>query len=55
MNNLIDKYSLAGDKFMSEIHLRQPATGVGTAKFTSSACKLFKKKQIIQIFQAVGD
>ena len=31
MNNVINKYLLVGDKFMPEIHLRQP-------QFTYSAC-----------------
>ena len=36
MNNTINKLLLAGDKFMPEIHLRQPL-------FTYSACGLFTK------------
>ena len=32
------QFLLAGDKFMSEIHLRQP-------EFTYSACRLFTKKK----------
>ena len=31
MNNIINKFLLAGDKFMSEMHLRQP-------RFVYSAC-----------------
>ena len=31
MNKIIDKFLLAGDKFMSELHLRQPV-------FTDSGC-----------------
>ena len=34
MNNVINKFLLAGDKFMPEIHLRQP-------QFTYSACGPF--------------
>ena len=34
MNNIIIKFLLAGDKFMSEMHLRQP-------QFTYSACGPF--------------
>ena len=34
MNNLINKFLLAGDKFMPEIHLRQP-------QFTYSDCRPF--------------
>ena len=45
MNNTINKLSLAGDKFMPEIHLRQP-------KFTYSACGPFTKhEQRIQKFK----
>ena len=36
MNNTINKFLLAGDKFMPEIHLRQPG-------FTYSACGPFTK------------
>ena len=32
------QFLLAGDKFMPEIHLRQP-------EFTYSACRLFTKKK----------
>ena len=49
MNNTINKLLLAGDKFMSEIHLRQP-------QFTYSACGLFTKhEQRIQKFKETGD
>ena len=45
MNNTINKLLLAGDKFMPEIHLRQP-------KFTYSACGPFTKhEQRIQKFK----
>ena len=37
MNNIINKFSLAGDKFMSEMHLRQP-------RFKYNACVPFTKK-----------
>ena len=44
MNNVINKFLLAGDKFMPEIHLRQP-------RFTYSACGTFiKHEQRIQKF-----
>ena len=36
MNNTINKFLLAGDKFMPEMHLRQPG-------FTYSACGPFTK------------
>ena len=49
MNNTINKLLLAGDKFMPEIHLRQP-------QFTYSACGPFTKhKQKIQKFKETGD
>ena len=49
MNNIINKFLLAGDKFMPEMHLRQP-------QFTYSACGPFTKpKQRIQKFKETGD
>ena len=49
MNNIINKFLLAGDKFMPEMHLRQP-------QFTYSACGSFTKhKQRIQKFKETGD
>ena len=49
MNNIIKKFLLAGDKFMPEMHLRQP-------QFTYSACGQFTKhKQRIQKFKETGD
>ena len=36
MNNVINKFLLAGDKFMPEIHLRQP-------RFVYSACGPFTR------------
>ena len=49
MNNVINKFLLAGDKFMPEIHLRQP-------QFTYSACGPFTKhEQRIQKFKEIGD
>ena len=38
MNDIINKFLLAGDKFMSEMHLRQP-------RFTYSACGPFTKNK----------
>ena len=44
MNEIVNKFLLAGDKFMSEMHLKQPG-------FTYSACTPFtKNKEIIQKF-----
>ena len=38
MNDIINKFLLAGDKFMPEMHLRQPG-------FTYSACGPFTKNK----------
>ena len=49
MNNIINKLLLAGDKFMPEMHLRQP-------QFTYSACGPFiKHEQRIQKFKETSD
>ena len=49
MNNVINKFLLLGDKFMPEIHLRQP-------QFTYSACGPFTKhEQRIQKFKETCD
>ena len=49
MNQIVNKFLLAGDKFMPEMHLRQPG-------FTYSACGPFtKNKQRIQKFMETGD
>ena len=49
MNNIINKFLSSGDKFMPEMHLRQP-------QFTYSACRPFTKhKQRIQKFKETGD
>ena len=49
MNNVINKFLLARDKFMPEIYLRQP-------QFTYSACGPFTKhEQRIQTFKETGD
>ena len=48
MNNIINKFQLNGDKFMSELHLRQPG-------FTYSACGPFTKhRERIQMFRETG-
>ena len=48
-SNVINKFLLRGDKFMPEIHLRQP-------QFTYSACGPFTKhEQRIQKFKETGD
>ena len=49
MNNVINKCLLAGDKFMPEMHLRQP-------KFVYSACRPFTRhKERIKKFKQTGD
>ena len=49
MSNIINKFLLARDKFMHEMHLRQP-------QFTYSACGPFTKhKQRIQKCKETGD
>ena len=49
MNNVINKCLLAGDKFMPEIHLRQP-------QFVYSACGPFTRhKERIKKFKQTGD
>ena len=49
MNEIVNKFLLAGDKFMPEMHLKQPG-------FTYSACGSFtKKKKIIQKFKETED
>ena len=45
MNDIVNKFLLAGDKFMFEMHLRQP-------QFTYSSCEPFtKNKERIQKFK----
>ena len=49
MNNIINKFLLVGDKFMPEMHLRQP-------KFVCSACGPFNRhKERIKEFKRTGD
>ena len=49
MNEIVNKSLLAGDKFMPEMHLKQP-------EFTYSASGPFtKNKQRIQKFKETGD
>ena len=46
---MLNKFLLAGDKFMSEIHLREPG-------FAYSACGPFTKiKERIKKFKVTGD
>ena len=49
MNNVINKFLLAGDKFMHEMHLRQP-------QFVYSACgPSTRQKERIEEFKCTGD
>ena len=49
MNEIVNIFLLAGNKFMLEMHLRQPG-------FTYSACGSFtKNKERIQRFKETGD
>ena len=48
MNEILNKFLLDGDKFMPEIHLKQPGS-------TYSACRQFtKNKERIQKFKVTG-
>ena len=49
MNEIVNKFFLVGDKFMPEMHLKQP-------RFTYSTCGPFtKNKERIQKFKKTGD
>ena len=49
MNEIVSKVLLAGDKFVPEMHLKQPG-------FTYSACEPFtKNKEKIQKFKETGN
>ena len=49
MNEIVDKFLLAGDKFILEMHLKQPG-------FTYNACRRFtKNKEEIKKFKETGD
>ena len=49
MNQIVNKCLLAGDKFMPEMHLKQPG-------FTYSACgPFYRNKQRIQKFMQTAD
>ena len=49
MNEIVNKFLLSGDKFMPEMHLKQPG-------FTYRACGSFtKNKKRIQKFKETGD
>ena len=49
MDELVNNFLLPGDKFMAEMHLRQPG-------FTYSPCRTFtKNKERIEKFKRTGD
>ena len=49
MNKIVNKFLLAGDKFMPEVHLKQPS-------FTYTACDpLTKNKERIEKFVQTGN
>ena len=49
MNEIVNKFLLTGDKFITEMHLRQPG-------FTNSTCGSFtKNKERIQKFKGTGN
>ena len=49
MNEIVNKLLVAGDRFMLEMHLKQPG-------FTYSACRLFiKKKERFEKFMQTGN
>ena len=49
MDEIVNKFSLARDKFVREMHLRQP-------RFTYSGCEsLIKNRKRIQKFKETGD
>ena len=49
MNEIVNKFLLAGDRFMPEMHLNEPG-------YTYSACEPFtKNKERIQKFKETGD
>ena len=49
MNEIVNKFILSGDKFMPEMHLKQPG-------FTHSACGPFtKNKGRIETFMQTGN
>ena len=49
MNEIVNKFLLLGDKFMPELHLKQPG-------FTYSACgSLTRNKERIEMFMQTGN
>ena len=55
MNEIVNKFLLAADRFMSEMQLKQPAS-LNKSGFTYSTCGLFtKNKERIQKFEETED
>ena len=55
MNEIINKFLLVGDKFMPEIHLKQP-TLLNKSGFTYISCGPFtKNKKRIEKFMQTGN
>ena len=53
MNEIVNKFSLAGDKFMPEMYLRQPGftcSAYGHLQKTKKESKNLKKQEIHDIF-----
>ena len=48
MNEIVNKFLLVGDKFMPQMHLKQPG-------FTYSACGPFSRKKKIEKFMQTGN
>ena len=54
MNEIVNNFLLAGNKFMPDMHLKQP-TSLDKSGFTYSACGSFtKNKERIQKFMQTG-
>ena len=55
LNEMENKFLVAGDKFVLEMHLRQPGAFC-KIRYTYSACRPFtKSKEKIQKFKETGD
>ena len=55
MKKIVNKFLLAGDIFIPEMHLKQPAA-LGKLRFTYSTCGPFtKNKERIERFKETGD
>ena len=55
MNEIVNKFLLAGNKFMPKMHLRQPSE-LDMSRFTYNVCGPFtKNKERIQKLKKTGD